>query len=34
MSNDQVTVIIKRFEASDEVRVLQKGRFELVRIGE
>lgn len=33
MSNDQVTVIIERFEAPDEVRVLQKGRFELVRIG-
>jgi mannose-6-phosphate isomerase-like protein (cupin superfamily) len=33
MSNDQVTVILKRFEAPDEVRVLQKGRFELVRIG-
>lgn len=25
MSNDQVTVILKRFEAPDEVRVLQKG---------
>lgn len=33
MSNDQVTVILKRFEAPDEVRILQKGRFELVRIG-
>src|SRR6202040_4258672 len=33
MSNDQVTVILKRFEAPDEVRVLQKGRFELVQVG-
>jgi hypothetical protein len=33
MSNDQVTVILKRFEAPDEIRVLQKGRFKLVRIG-
>jgi len=33
MSSDQVTVILKRFEAPDEVRILQKGRFELVHIG-
>ena len=26
-------VILKRFEAPDEVRVFEKGRFELVRIG-
>ena len=33
MSTDQVTVILKRFEAPDEVRLLQKGRFELVHLG-
>ena len=27
-------VILKRFEAPDEVRVLTKGRFELVRLGD
>ncbi len=29
----QIAVILKRFESPDEVRVLQKGRFELVHIG-
>ena len=33
MSSKQVAVILKRFESPDEVRVLQKGRFELVHIG-
>jgi hypothetical protein len=28
-----VDVILKRFEQPDEVRTLEKGRFELVRIG-
>lgn len=26
-------VIIKRFEAPDEVRVFEKGKFEIVRLG-
>lgn len=29
----QVDVILKRFEAPDEVRQMTKGRFELVRLG-
>jgi quercetin dioxygenase-like cupin family protein len=29
-----VSVVIKRFEKPDEVREFQKGRFELVRLGE
>ncbi len=33
MSNDKIKIILKRFEAPDEVRVLQKGRFELVHLG-
>jgi quercetin dioxygenase-like cupin family protein len=33
MNSDQTAVILKRFEAPDEVRVLEKGRFELVRLG-
>ena len=33
MSGEQIAVILKRFEAPDEVRVLQKGRFELVHLG-
>jgi len=33
MTSDQVTVILKRFETPDEVRVLQKGRYEVVHIG-
>src|SRR5881227_1882655 len=33
MNSDRVTVILKRFEAPDEVRMLQKGRFDLVRLG-
>ena len=34
MNSDRVTVILKRFEALDEIRMLQKGRFDLVRLGE
>jgi quercetin dioxygenase-like cupin family protein len=33
MSTDQIRVILKRFETPDEVRVLQKGRYEVVHIG-
>jgi mannose-6-phosphate isomerase-like protein (cupin superfamily) len=33
MSSEEVSVIVKRFEAPDEVRVMQKGRFELVHLG-
>src|SRR5436190_22110751 len=33
MNIDRVTIILKRFEAADEVRMLQKGRFDLVHLG-
>jgi quercetin dioxygenase-like cupin family protein len=33
MSNDKVSVILKRFEFPDEVRTLENGRFEIVHIG-
>ena len=33
MSTDEISVILKRFESPDEVRVMQKGKFELVHIG-
>src|SRR6266511_2906307 len=33
MSTKEVDVILKRFESPDEVRVLQKGRFEIVHLG-
>ena len=33
MSDDEVKVVLRRFESPDEVRVLQKGRFELVHLG-
>jgi len=33
MNTEQVSVILKRFEFPDEVRLLRKGRFELVRLG-
>jgi hypothetical protein len=33
MNSDEVTVILKRFEAPDEIRILQRGRFELVHLG-
>src|SRR6267143_1012851 len=29
----QISVILKRFESPDEVRMMQKGKFELVQIG-
>ena len=33
MSSKEISVILKRFESPDEVRVMQKGKFELVHIG-
>jgi len=33
MSSEEIGVILKRFEAPDEVRPMQKGKFELVHIG-
>jgi hypothetical protein len=33
MSSEQLAVILKSFEAPDEVRVMQNGRFELVHLG-
>src|SRR5260370_7247816 len=33
MSNEQIAVVLKSFETPDEVRILQKGRFELVHLG-
>src|SRR5256885_15165297 len=33
MNSDEISVILKRFESPDEVRVMQKGKFELVHIG-
>lgn len=33
MSSVEVGVILKRFETPDEVRVMHKGRFGLVRLG-
>jgi hypothetical protein len=33
MNSEQKAVILKRFEAPDEVRVLDKGRFEVVHCG-
>jgi hypothetical protein len=33
MNSVQVAVILKSFDASDEVRVMQKGKLELVRLG-
>jgi hypothetical protein len=33
MSSNEIGVILKRFESLDEVRVMQKGKFELVHIG-
>jgi quercetin dioxygenase-like cupin family protein len=34
MNSEQVAVILKSFEAPDEVRVMQKVKFELVHLGE
>ena len=33
MSTEQIEVILKSFEAPDEVRAMEKGRFELVQLG-
>jgi len=33
MNSDQIAVILKSFDAPDEVRVMQKGKFELVHLG-
>ena len=33
MTTDAVEVILRRFESADEIREMQKGKFELVRIG-
>src|SRR5436190_10605814 len=33
MNSDRINVILKRFESPDEVRLMQKGKFELVHIG-
>jgi hypothetical protein len=33
MSPKTVEVVLRRFESPDEVRVFEKGRFEIVRIG-
>jgi hypothetical protein len=33
MNSEQLSVILKSFDASDEVRVMQKGKFELVHLG-
>lgn len=33
MTGDEARVILKRFEAPDEVREFEKGRFEIVRLG-
>ena len=33
MSTEQIEVILKSFDAPDEVRVMQKGWFELVHLG-
>jgi quercetin dioxygenase-like cupin family protein len=33
MNNDEISVILKRFESPDDTRVFQKGKFELVHLG-
>jgi quercetin dioxygenase-like cupin family protein len=33
MSSEQLAVILKSFDAPDEVRVMPKGKFELVHLG-
>jgi hypothetical protein len=33
MGSDDLKVILKRFDAPDEVREFEKGRFEVVRLG-
>ena len=33
MSSEQLAVILKSFDMSDEVRLMDKGKFEVVRLG-
>jgi quercetin dioxygenase-like cupin family protein len=33
MNSDQVKVILKQFESPDETRLLHKGKFEVLRLG-
>jgi len=33
MNNDEIAVLLKSFDAPDEVRVMEKGKFELVHLG-
>jgi len=33
MKSEQIAVVLKSFESPDEVRTMQKGRFELVHLG-
>lgn len=33
MKTDEIGLVLKRFDAPDEVREMEKGRFEVVRIG-
>ena len=33
MNSEQVAVILKSFEEPDEVRLMQKGKFELIHLG-
>ena len=33
MNTGQISVLLKRFDAPDETRVLQKGKFELIHLG-
>jgi mannose-6-phosphate isomerase-like protein (cupin superfamily) len=33
MNSDQVKVILKQFESPDEIRLLNKSKFEVVRLG-
>lgn len=33
MSSDEIAVILKSFDAPDEARVMEKGRFEIVHLG-
>src|SRR5512146_3498550 len=33
MNSEQLAVILKSFDAPDEVRVMEKGRFEIVHLG-
>jgi len=33
MNSKEIDVILKRFESPDEVRVMEKGKFEIIHIG-